>query len=108
MLRFHLDEHVHPAIAAGLRARGIDVTTTADADLLSADDDRHLDSARREGRVIVTHDDDFLRMHVSGAEHSGVAYSHRQKYSIGQLLQMLLLLDASYRLDEMRGRVEYL
>ena len=28
MLSFHLDEHIHPAIAAGLRRRGIDVTTT--------------------------------------------------------------------------------
>jgi hypothetical protein len=30
-LRFHLDEHVSPAVAEGLRRRGIDVTTTLDA-----------------------------------------------------------------------------
>ena len=33
MLSFHLDEHMHPAIAAGLRRRGIDVTTTFEAGL---------------------------------------------------------------------------
>jgi hypothetical protein len=27
-IRFHLDEHIHPGIAIGLRARGLDVTTT--------------------------------------------------------------------------------
>jgi hypothetical protein len=37
-VRFHLDEHVPPAIAEGLRRRRIDVTTTADAGLRGADD----------------------------------------------------------------------
>ena len=32
MIRFHLDEHVPTAVALGLRRRGIDVTTPADAD----------------------------------------------------------------------------
>ncbi|HEX5102520.1 MAG TPA: hypothetical protein VFV87_01835 [Pirellulaceae bacterium] len=34
MLRFHLDAQVDHAIARGLEARGIDVTTTTDAGLL--------------------------------------------------------------------------
>jgi hypothetical protein len=40
--RYHLDEHIDPAVAAGLRGRGIDVTTSNDAGLLSADDVEHL------------------------------------------------------------------
>jgi Domain of unknown function (DUF5615) len=32
-IRFHLDEHINPAIANALRRRGIDVTTTADVGL---------------------------------------------------------------------------
>ena len=39
-IRFHLDEHCDPAIAAGLRLHGVDVTTTADAGLISADTSR--------------------------------------------------------------------
>lgn len=35
MLRFHLDEHIDPAIADGLRRRGIDVTGAAGAGLRS-------------------------------------------------------------------------
>jgi predicted nuclease of predicted toxin-antitoxin system len=60
-MRFHLDEHVAHAIAAGLRRRGIDVTTTVDAGLLSAPDEEHLAFAKRDARVIVTQDSDFLR-----------------------------------------------
>ena len=32
-IRFHLDEHVDPAIATALRRAGIDVTTTVEAGL---------------------------------------------------------------------------
>jgi Domain of unknown function (DUF5615) len=41
-IRFHLDEHVSPGIAEGLRRRGIDVTTTANAGLTGADDVDHI------------------------------------------------------------------
>ena len=48
-MRFHLDEHVAHAIAQGLRLRGIEVTTTAEADLLSAPDEDHLAFALANG-----------------------------------------------------------
>ncbi|MFI5458618.1 MAG: DUF5615 family PIN-like protein [Isosphaerales bacterium] len=51
-VRFHLDEHVPPAIAAGLRRRGIDVTTTSDAGLAGADDIDHI--ASPDNCVLVT------------------------------------------------------
>lgn len=60
MIRFHLDEHVDHAIAKGLRARGIDVTTTSDARLLGADDPAHIEFALRENRVVFTNDADSL------------------------------------------------
>ena len=41
-IRFHLDEHCDPAIAAGLRLHGVDVTTTPDVDLLGAEDEEHI------------------------------------------------------------------
>ena len=51
-IRFHLDEHVDHDIATGLRTRGIDVTTTADAGLLRAGDEEHMAFALPEKRVI--------------------------------------------------------
>jgi predicted nuclease of predicted toxin-antitoxin system len=53
-IRFHLDEHVDPAIANALRRAGIDVTTTIEAGLRTKGDEEHLRFARNEGRVIVT------------------------------------------------------
>ena len=108
MLRFHLDEHLPFAVANGLRQHGIDVTTSADADLLNANDDAQLAFAMNEGRVIVTHDHDFLRLHAAGIAHSGVAYCHQDKYSVGELLSLLLLMNACYMAVDMSGRVEYL
>jgi predicted nuclease of predicted toxin-antitoxin system len=58
-IRFHLDEHISASIAAGLRRRGIDVSTAAEAGLASADDAAQLAFAISSGRVLVTQDADF-------------------------------------------------
>ncbi len=108
LIRYHLDEHVHPGIAIGLRARGVDVTTTADVSLAGADDEKQLAYATSEQRVLVTHDCDFLRHHAASIAHTGIAYCHQEKYSVGILLQMLLLLHASEGSEDMLGRVEFL
>jgi predicted nuclease of predicted toxin-antitoxin system len=109
MLRFHLDESVTLAIVAGLRQRGIDVTTPQNAQLLGAPDEEHLEHARHEDRVLITHDVDYLVLHGQlGIRHSGIAYCHQRKYSVGELLRSLQLLDACYEAHEMTGRVEFL
>jgi hypothetical protein len=50
-IRYHLDESVHGAVALGLRHRGIDVTTAADAGLLGAADAAQLAYAASNLRV---------------------------------------------------------
>jgi hypothetical protein len=65
-LRFHLDENVHGAVANGLQLRGIDATTAHDVGLIGASDEEHLAFALSQTRVLVTHDDDFLRLASSG------------------------------------------
>ena len=62
-IRFHLDESVAVAVAQGLRRRGVEVTTTSEAGLTSADDESQLAFALRERRVLVTQDADFIRLH---------------------------------------------
>jgi len=108
MIRFHFDEHVSPAIAAGLRRRGIDITTAAEARLLGAEDTAHMAFALSQDRVIVTHDDDFLTHHAAGVPHAGIAYCHQEKYRLGELFRVLLLLHGGSSEEELRGRVEFL
>jgi hypothetical protein len=107
-IRFHLGENVPSAIAEGLRRRGIDVTTTSEAGLLSADDDKQLDCAYSDNRVLVTYDTDFLRIHERGVPHAGIAYSPKGKRKIGELIHGLVMIAGSLGPEEMRNHVEYL
>jgi uncharacterized protein with PIN domain len=107
-IRFLLDEHVDGGIARGLRRHGIDVATVSGVGLESADDPDVLAWALADGRVVVTHDDDFVRLHANGSAHAGVCYSHQRKHTVGGLLTMLLLVDACKSEAEMHGHLEYL
>lgn len=106
-VRFYLDEHVPKAVAMGLRSRGTDVITVADAGMLGASDEDHLSLALRERRVIFTQDADFLRLHAAGADHAGIAFA-TQGIRVGSILQGLLLIHQLLDADEMRGHVEFL
>jgi hypothetical protein len=53
-IRIHLDENCSHAIAAGLRRRGIDVTTSSEVGLLGAIEEDQLAYCQAEGRVIVS------------------------------------------------------
>lgn len=107
-IRVHLDESVDPAIARALRRHGIDVTTTVEAGLRTQSDAAQLAFARREHRVIVTHDADFLRLVSQDSDHPGVAYCHKTARSLGAMIRRLMLMYDVLTPDEMHGRVEYL
>jgi hypothetical protein len=107
-MTFHLDEHVDPAVARGLARRGIDASTSRGAGLIKASDVEQLAFAHAEGRVIVTNDPDFLRLHQEGADHSGIAYYVDQRQPVGELIRKLELLHEVIPADEMRGCVEFL
>ena len=107
-LRYHLDESVDHAVARGLIQRGISATTTTDAGLVGATDEEQLASAVGEGRVLVTHDRDFLRLAALSAAHCGIAYCPPRQRAIGQIILRLVHLWRMFTPDEMKGRVEYL
>ena len=108
MLRFHLDEHVAHAVAHGLRLRQIDVTTTADAGLLSARDEDHLEFAFREQRVVFTNDSDFLRLASDGRPHGGIVYCPSEASNIGEVIRYLVLMHDCLSPAEVANRIEYL
>jgi predicted nuclease of predicted toxin-antitoxin system len=68
-IRFHLDENVNSAITAALRRIGADVSTTASAGLIGSSDLAQLAFIQSEGRVLVTHDDDFLTIANTRDDH---------------------------------------
>lgn len=107
-IRFHLDESVSNAVANGLDHRGIDVTTSKTAGLIGAPDQQQLDHATREKRVLVTHDDDFLRIHAAGAEHAGIVYAHQNRLTVGQTVLALVALHRNQNAESVAGHVEFL
>lgn len=87
-IKFHLDENFSNAIADGLRRRGINVTTTAEVNLISASDEKQIKFALNEKRVIFTQDDDFLKLHKSGISHYGILIVAKE---VGVLAKLLTL-----------------
>jgi predicted nuclease of predicted toxin-antitoxin system len=107
-IRFHLDENCHRAVAEGLRRRGVDVTTTPEAGLMSATDEQQVAHAHSEGRVLFTQDRDFLRLHAAGVPHAGIAFAEKDTKSIGEIIQGLVLIWELLEPDEMATRIEFL
>lgn len=107
-IRFHLDENCPREVAAGLRLRGIDVTTAPEAGLLEASDDEQGAYALAHGRVIFTQDEDFLAMHAADPRHPGIVYCKKDSRSIGKIIQGLVLIWEVYEPEEMEQRVEHL
>lgn len=95
------------AVAEALRRRGIDVLTAAEATLLGTRDAGLLARSHAAGRVLVTHDSDFLRLHKS-VPHSGIAYCKQGAHTIGQLVAALVLIYEVLEPGKMAGRVEFL
>lgn len=107
-IRFHLDECCDPALADGLRRRGIDVTTTQDMGLMGVLDEQQAAYGLAENRVVVTHDADFLRIHAAGLPHAGIAYRDKDTLGMGEIIKRLVLVWEIYEPEEMASRVEYL
>lgn len=107
-IRLHLDENVDPDVARALRRHGIDVSTTQEIGLRTESDAAQLDFMRREDRVIVTHDTDFLRIAGATSDHPGIVYCDKTARSIGEIIRSLILIYEVLARDDMRGKVEFL
>jgi len=68
-IRLYLDENVPLEVGRQLALSGVDVVSAHGLDRLGAADPNHLSTANQQGRVLCTHDQDFLRLAAEGAEH---------------------------------------
>ena len=103
-----MDEHVPNAVALALRRRAVDVRTAEEAGLLGAPDEDYLAHSRAAGRVLVTHDSDFLRLHRQNQRHAGIAYSQQGTRTIGELVAGLVVIYEVLDSGEMVGQVEFI
>ena len=94
------------ALVRGLRARGLDVSTTLEAGLLGEPDVVQLEYASAHNLVLFTFNvGDFCRLHGEylklEKDHSGIVVVPRQRYSIGQQIRGLSKLTAGSSAEEM-------
>jgi predicted nuclease of predicted toxin-antitoxin system len=106
-IRYQFDEHIVGVVALALRRHGIEVTTAAEAGLLGSPDTDVLAHAHAHSRVVVTRDKDFLRLHASGQSHSGIVFFGKRIRTIGELIEVLVLVHEAVSPEEIQGRVEY-
>jgi hypothetical protein len=95
-------------VARGLRRRGVDVLTAQEADRCRVSDLDQLRFSTQQGRVLVTFDADFISLAAAGTEHAGIAFCAASKYSIGELIYALLLVQDALNLDDMRNHIEFI
>jgi hypothetical protein len=113
-IRLYIDEDaMSRALVQGLRARGVDVTTVLDEDMVGKDDESQLAYATEQGRVIYTFNvGDFFHLHTEyatqGKEHTGIIVVHRLHYSVGEQIRQLADLINTKTAEEMMNRLIFL
>ncbi|MBK9110028.1 MAG: DUF5615 family PIN-like protein [Saprospiraceae bacterium] len=78
-IKIYADENISHGIVHGIRNRGIDIISCWEAGMISKSDLEQIEFAKKQYRVIITHDTDFLILHKKGISHSGVIYIHPKK-----------------------------
>jgi hypothetical protein len=113
-LRLYMDEDASEhAVISGLRARGVDVLTSAEANQLGTSDADQLEFAKDQGRAIYTFNaSDFARLHreclEQGRSHAGIIVIPEQRYSIGEKIRRLAALVHSSTARSMTDHIEFL
>jgi len=101
------------SLVSALRARGVDVITALDAEMIERKDAEHLDYATQQGRVLCTFNvGDFHRLHTDymahNMPHAGIILMRQHHYSVGEQMRRLLRLMASKSAEDMENWVEFL
>jgi hypothetical protein len=107
-IRFYLDQHIPSAVARGLQRRGVDVLTAQEAGRCGYPDLEQLAFSVSQSRVMVTFDDDFLRLAGSGIEHNGIIFCAASRYSVGELIYALLVVHDVLVPKDMINHIEFL
>lgn len=108
----YMDEHVHRAITAGLRLRGVDVLTAQEDGQRNVPDEVLLDRATELQRVLFSQDEDLLAEATGrqrdGIPFAGVVYAHQLRVPIGVCVRDLELIAKVATPEDLANRVEYL
>ena len=113
-VRLYVDEDAsEQAVVRGLRARGIDVVTTADAGRLGTTDAEQIAHSAEHGLTIYTFNvGGFARLHRQyherGLRHEGIVVIPDQRCLVGEKIRPVARLVRAVTAEDMINRMEYL
>lgn len=113
-IRLYFDEDaMDEDLVEALRARGIDIQTAFEAEMIEREDHEQLRHAATQERVVYTFNvGHFCVLHADflnrGEDHAGIIIGQQQRYSIGAQMRRLLNLIAARTAEEMRNQLEFL
>lgn len=76
--------------------------------MLGVPDEDHLAFVLQEGRVLFTHDSDYLILHAQGISHAGIVYASQGKHGVGSTIAALALIGEVLTPEEMTNHVEFI
>ncbi len=98
-------------LVSGLRRRGVDISCALEEGLLGESDERQLEHAAAQGRVVVSSDADFLRLAhqlLEDGKHLRGALFILPGTSVGDAVRGIALVAAALEPDEMRDWIEWI
>ncbi len=113
-IRLYIDEDsMDRALVRALRARGVDILTALDEDMIAQPDEVHLAFAAAQGCVLYSFNvGDYYQLHTAylseGRSHTGMILAPQQRYSVGEQMRRVLRLLATRSAEEMVNQVEFL
>lgn len=106
-LSFLADEHVKRAYIKALRANGFEVVAVSEGENTGESDQHHLQSAKENGQVILTNDDDFVRL-AAEIEHTGIIFYSDQSHQPSAFVTAIRRISRHLSPDEMENHIEWL
>lgn len=107
-----MDVHIPIRVTEGLRRRGLDVLTSQEDGTATLVDDALLARASELGRLLLTQDQDFLRIATQwqreGRTFAGILFAAQRGTSLGRLVEDVHLAAACCDPEEVRDHVTYL
>jgi predicted nuclease of predicted toxin-antitoxin system len=108
----YTDENVPLAVVEELRRRGVDVLRCQEAGMMGKGDAEHLRLAASQKRVILTFDQDFLRLNkefnTTGESHAGIIFVTSVHLSVGSIVKPVFEIWQDIEAELMKNIVRFI
>lgn len=103
MIKVYADENVEKSVVFSLKEKGFDITSVNIEERKGLTDDDQLDFAIKEGRAILSHDPDFVKI-CEDKEHPGILFIPRRRKPeeiVKRVVRILEILD----MEDLKGEI---